>query len=73
VAARALRGLGEQGAAPLETPWGVKPQQPTRSESLKCGTGSTWSQDVAKDMAAFTAAVAIPGPHSHALSPRTVA
>jgi hypothetical protein len=55
--------------APLETPWGVKPQQPERNPA----TGSTWRRDVDEDMAAFTAAVDNPGPPSHALPPRTVA
>jgi hypothetical protein len=62
--------------APLKTPWRVKPQQPDRSESaatLTHATGSAWRQDVDEDMAALTAAVDTPGPHNHALPPRTVA
>jgi hypothetical protein len=43
--------------APLETPWGVKPQQPERSPA----TVSTWRRDADEDMAAFTAAVDTPG------------
>jgi hypothetical protein len=61
--------------APLETPWGLKPQQPDRPEyaiTLNHATGSTWRRDVDEDMAALTAAVDTPGPHSHALPPRTV-
>jgi hypothetical protein len=47
----------------------------TRSEpvaALKCAAGSSWCRNVVEDMAAFTAAVVAPGPHSHALPPRTV-
>jgi hypothetical protein len=54
----------------------VKSQQPTRTEpaaTLQHATGSTWRGDVAEDMAAFTAAVATPCPHSHSLPSRTVA
>jgi hypothetical protein len=62
--------------APLQTPWRVKPQQQVRSETvatLNHVTGSTWRRDVDEVMTAFTAAVATPGPHSHALPPRPVA
>jgi hypothetical protein len=41
--------------------------------TLNHATGSTWRRDVDEDMAALTAAVDTPGPHSHALPPRTVA
>jgi hypothetical protein len=55
----------------------VELQQPIRSEpvaALKHIAGSSWRQDVAEDTAAFAAAAARcgPGPHSHALPPRTV-
>jgi hypothetical protein len=53
-----------------------KPQQPDRSESaatLNHAMGSLWRRDVDEDMAALTAAVDTPGPHSLALPPRTVA
>jgi hypothetical protein len=62
--------------APLETPWGMKPQQQDRSESeasLNHATSSTWCRNVDEDMAALTTAVDTPGSHSHALPPRAVA
>jgi hypothetical protein len=63
----------ETFSAPPGTHLEGKLHKPTRSESLGCGIGSTWSRDVSENTAALTAPVATLGAHSHALPPQTVA